>query len=114
MSGATRTALTSIARQVLRSPATERAREKGGAMDVGEALAPGIDLPVGRKLLAEGGDGRLRLTDEGRDPHARAAGTQRADRARVHDGVGDEEYPTTLEVLQRVIRDAGGDVRRGA
>ncbi|WP_437110720.1 hypothetical protein [Streptomyces sp. enrichment culture] len=105
--------MTSIAREVLRSPVTERAREKGGAMDVGEGPAPASTCRSSGSLLAEGGDGRLRLTDEGRDLRARAAETQRANRTRVHDGVGDEECPATPEGPQRVIRDAGGDVRRG-
>ncbi|GGQ05096.1 hypothetical protein [Streptomyces roseolilacinus] len=55
-----------------------------------------------------------RITDEGRDPHRRAAETQRASRDRVHAGIDDEEYPIALKVLQRMIRDAGGDARQGA
>ncbi|MCP9958501.1 MULTISPECIES: MarR family winged helix-turn-helix transcriptional regulator [Streptomyces] len=81
--------------------------------DVGAGLAPDIDLLVERNLLVQGGDGRLRITDEGRELHRRAAETQRASRARVHEGIGDEEYLTALKVLQRMIVNAGGDLPQG-
>ncbi|MEU3446365.1 MarR family winged helix-turn-helix transcriptional regulator [Streptomyces thermolilacinus] len=92
----------------------EAVRAHEAKMDVGAGMALDIDLLVERKMLVEGGDGRLRITDEGRDLHRRAAGTQRANRVRVHEGVSDEEYLTTLKVLQRMMRNAGGDLRQGA
>ncbi|WP_030550376.1 MarR family winged helix-turn-helix transcriptional regulator [Streptomyces exfoliatus] len=81
-----------------------------GNLDVGAGLAPDIDLLLERTLLTQKADGRLRITDEGRALHQRAALTQRASRERVHAGIPDEEYLITLKVLQRMIRNAGGDV----
>ncbi|MEY7972321.1 MarR family winged helix-turn-helix transcriptional regulator [Saccharomonospora xinjiangensis] len=79
-------------------------------LDVGAGLAPDIDLLVERGMLARGEDDRLRITDEGRALHQRAAETQRRNRGVVHAGISDEEYLTTLKVLQRMIHNAGGDV----
>ncbi|WP_329623550.1 MarR family winged helix-turn-helix transcriptional regulator [Streptomyces sp. NBC_01255] len=79
-------------------------------LDVGAGLAPDIDLLVERALLTLDADGRLRITDDGRAVHGRAAGTQRATRAHVHAGIPDEEYVIALNVLQRMIRNVGGDV----
>lgn len=82
-------------------------------MDVGAGIVPDIDLLVERKLLVLDETGRLRITDEGRALHQRAAETQRASRAEVHAGIPDEEYLIALTVLQRMIRNAGGDVSPG-
>ncbi|KDN78800.1 transcriptional regulator [Streptomyces olindensis] len=79
-------------------------------LDVGAGIVPDIDLLVERKLLVLDDAGRLRLTDEGRALHQRAAETQRTSRAEVHAGIPDEEYLITLKVLQRMMRNAGGDV----
>ncbi|MEV3872718.1 MarR family transcriptional regulator [Streptomyces sp. NPDC049906] len=86
----------------------EAIRTHQARLDVGAGLVPDIDLLVERALLLET-DGRLQITDEGRALHGRAAETQRANRERVHEGVSDEEYLITLRVLQRMIRNAGGD-----
>ncbi|CAL9310333.1 MULTISPECIES: MarR family winged helix-turn-helix transcriptional regulator [Streptomyces] len=82
-------------------------------LDVGAGIVPDIDLLVERKLLVLDDAGRLRLTDEGRALHQRAAETQRTSRAEVHAGIPDEEYLITLKVLQRMMRNAGGDVSPG-
>ncbi|MEU2658309.1 MarR family transcriptional regulator [Streptomyces sp. NPDC007325] len=79
-------------------------------LDVGAGMAVDIDLLVERKLLVPDADGRLQITEEGRALHGRAAETQRASRGIVHDGVSDEEYLITLKVLQRMMRNAGGEV----
>ncbi|MFD9909169.1 MarR family winged helix-turn-helix transcriptional regulator [Streptomyces sp. NPDC059063] len=79
-------------------------------LDVGAGLAPDIDLLVERKLLTPDADGRLRITDDGRALHQRAAETQRASRGHVHGDIPDEEYVIALKVLQRMIRNAGGEV----
>lgn len=80
-------------------------------LDVGAAgLAPDINLLTERTLLVLDADGRLQITDDGRALHAHAARTQRAGREHVHAGITDEEYLITLKVLQRMIRNAGGDV----
>ncbi|MET9865498.1 hypothetical protein ABZZ16_04675, partial [Streptomyces sp. NPDC006386] len=82
-------------------------------LDVGAGLAPDIDLLVERKLLVLDRNGRLQITDEGRALHQRAAETQRASRTQVHTGIPDEEYLITLKVLQRMMRNAGGDIPPG-
>lgn len=82
-------------------------------LDVGTGIAPDVDLLVERRLLVTGADGRLRITDEGRALHQRAAETQRASRRQVHAGVPNEEYLITLKVLQRMMRNAGGEVSPG-
>jgi hypothetical protein len=82
-------------------------------LDVGAGLAPDIGLLLERTLLALDAGGRLQITDEGRALHQRAAQTQQASRRHVHTGIPDEEYLITLKVLQRVIRNAGGDVSPG-
>ncbi|MYY08545.1 MarR family transcriptional regulator [Streptomyces sp. SID4919] len=79
-------------------------------LDVGAGLAPDIDLLVERTLLVPDAEGRLRITDEGRALHRRAAETQRTSREHVHADIPDEEYLITLKVLQRMIRNAGGEV----
>lgn len=84
-----------------------------GNLDVGAGLAPDIDLLVERKLLVLDGTDRLQITNEGRTLHQRAAETQRASRTQVHTGIPDEEYLITLKVLQRMLRNAGGDVSPG-
>ncbi|WP_239590071.1 MarR family winged helix-turn-helix transcriptional regulator [Streptomyces aureoverticillatus] len=82
-------------------------------LDVGAGIAPDLDLLVERKLLVLDADSRLHITDEGRALHQRAAETQQASRRHVHADVSDEEYLITLKVLQRMIRNAGGDVSPG-
>lgn len=64
-------------------------------------------------LLVSDADGRLRITGEDKALHQLAAQTQQASRRHVHAGIPDEEYLITLKVLQRMIRDAGGDVSPG-
>ncbi|MFC8172340.1 hypothetical protein [Streptomyces sp. NPDC057325] len=75
-------------------------------MDMGR----GLDVLVERMLLVSDADGRLRITDEDRALHQRAAETQQAGRRQVHTGIPDEEYLITLKVLQRMMRNAGGEV----
>ncbi|MEU9994196.1 MarR family transcriptional regulator [Streptomyces sp. NPDC050848] len=79
-------------------------------LDVGAGLAPDIDLLLERKLLVLDTGGRLQITEAGRTLHQSAAQTQQASRRRVHTGIPDEEYLIALKVLQRMIRNAGGDV----
>ncbi|MDK0518010.1 MarR family transcriptional regulator [Streptomyces sp. ML-6] len=83
-------------------------------LDVGAGLAPDIDLLVERELIIVDEAGRLRITDEGRALHRRAAETQRANRAKVHADIPDEEYLIALKVLQRMMHNAGGTVSQSA
>ncbi|MCK8679221.1 MarR family winged helix-turn-helix transcriptional regulator [Streptomyces lichenis] len=104
-----------VLHQVLHSEAGAATRDEvisaqQANLDVGAGLLPDIDLLVERKLLVSDDSGRLHLTDEGRALHQRAAETQRANRERVHAGISDEDYLITLKVLQRMIRNAGGDL----
>ncbi|MFD7661557.1 MarR family winged helix-turn-helix transcriptional regulator [Streptomyces sp. NPDC059788] len=79
-----------------------------GYLDVGaEALAADIDALRDRGLLTLDG-GRLHITGEGAEVHARCAALQKEMRATLHDGIGDEEYVRTLKVLQRMIHNVGG------
>ncbi|MDA5282767.1 hypothetical protein [Streptomyces sp. Isolate_45] len=79
-------------------------------LDVGAGLAPHIDLLLERRLLVLHTGGGLRITEEGRVLHRSAAQTQQAGRRQVHTGISDEEYLTTIQVPQRMIRNSGGDV----
>jgi DNA-binding MarR family transcriptional regulator len=56
----------------------------------------------------EAEEGRLSLTAEGRAFFERAAAVQAELRAERHAGISDEEYLTTLKVLQRFIHNTGG------
>ncbi|MFI6287187.1 MarR family winged helix-turn-helix transcriptional regulator [Streptomyces sp. NPDC051018] len=72
------------------------------------AIGDEIDTLLGRDLVVLGPDGLLRNTASGAELQARAAERQPAVRARIHDGIEDEEYVRTLKVLQRMIHNAGG------
>ncbi|WKX70190.1 MarR family winged helix-turn-helix transcriptional regulator [Streptomyces sp. XD-27] len=79
-----------------------------GYLGVGEAIGPEIDATIARGWLTEDGEGRLRFTAEGKAFHAKGAALQRELWAERHAGVSDEEYLTTLKVLQRFIHNTGG------
>ncbi|GAA3172863.1 MULTISPECIES: MarR family winged helix-turn-helix transcriptional regulator [Streptomyces] len=72
------------------------------------AMAEQIDTTVARGWIAEDAGGRLTLTPEGRAFHAQAAALQEELWAERHAGISDEEYRTTLKVLQRFIHNTGG------
>lgn len=80
----------------------------GGYLDVGTAESE-IDTLLGRDLLALGDENRLRLTPGGDTLYRRCAERQTAMRKQTHDGITDEEYLTTLKVLQRMIHNVGGE-----
>jgi MarR family transcriptional regulator, organic hydroperoxide resistance regulator len=79
-----------------------------GYLGVGDALRPEIDALLDRGLLEVDDDERLRLTATGAALFRRAAEVQTANRAQIHAGVPDDEYVTTLKVLQRMIHNVGG------
>lgn len=80
-----------------------------GYLNVGDgSLHHDIRALRDRGLLTEGGDGRLRITDEGRALREEAAARQSKTRADIHAGITDEEYIRTLKVLQRMIHNVGG------
>ncbi|MEU6812926.1 MarR family winged helix-turn-helix transcriptional regulator [Streptomyces sp. NPDC046831] len=67
-----------------------------------------IDTTVARGWITEDAEGRLHLTAEGSAFHAEAAALQDELWAERHAGISDEEYLTTLKVLQRFIHNTGG------
>ncbi|MFI7304021.1 hypothetical protein ACIBM8_12490 [Micromonospora aurantiaca] len=74
------------------------------------------DLDAEAEVLRERGwltrdaDGRLRITEAGEDARLRLKQHAPGIRARIHDGVDDADYVTTLKVLRRMIRNTGGTV----
>ncbi|WP_030022381.1 MarR family winged helix-turn-helix transcriptional regulator [Streptomyces monomycini] len=82
-----------------------------GYLDTGaDGIGAAVDDLLGRGLAAAGGD-RLHITAEGADLRATCAALQVEMRARIHDGISDEEYVRTLKVLQRMIHNVGGKMR---
>ncbi|MGW6399109.1 MarR family winged helix-turn-helix transcriptional regulator [Streptomyces sp. NPDC055134] len=80
-----------------------------GYLDVGEAvLAEEIDATIARGWLTEDAAGRLSLTAAGKDSFDELASIQGELWAERHASVSDEEYLTTLKVLQRFIHNTGG------
>ncbi|MER8003138.1 MarR family winged helix-turn-helix transcriptional regulator [Streptomyces sp. NPDC095613] len=78
-------------------------------LDTGpEAMESEINRTIEQGRLTEDADGRLGITADGRAFYNRAAVLQDELWAERHAGVSDEEYLTTLKVLQRFIHNTGG------
>ncbi|WP_330300441.1 MarR family winged helix-turn-helix transcriptional regulator [Streptomyces sp. NBC_00503] len=73
-----------------------------------EALESEMDRTVTQGWITEDAEGRLRMTAEGRAFYDKAAALQAELWAERHADVSDEEYLTTLKVLQRLIHNTGG------
>ncbi|WP_433246842.1 MarR family transcriptional regulator [Actinomadura nitritigenes] len=79
-------------------------------------IRPEDDLAAEAEALVERGwlrrdeEGRLWLTEEGEEARVELARNAPAIRAALHEGIDDAEYVTTIKVLQRLIRNAGGTV----
>ncbi|QES47281.1 transposase [Streptomyces venezuelae] len=79
-------------------------------------IRPEDDLAVEAEGLLERGwltrdaEDRLWLTAEGEQARVDLARNAPAIRAALHEGIDDADYVTTLKVLQRLIRNAGGTV----
>ncbi|WP_103508403.1 transposase [Streptomyces sp. SM13] len=77
-------------------------------------IRPEDDLAVEAEALVERGrlnrdtDGRLWLTEAGEQARVDLARNAPAIRAALHEGISDADYVTTVKVLQRLIRNAGG------
>ncbi|MGW1767227.1 MarR family transcriptional regulator [Streptomyces sp. NPDC002073] len=77
-------------------------------------IRPEDDLAAESAVLVERGwltldaEHRLWLTEEGEKARVDLARNAPAIRAALHEGIDDSEYITTLKVLQRLIRNAGG------
>ncbi|MBN0046751.1 winged helix-turn-helix transcriptional regulator [Streptomyces actuosus] len=101
--------LAQVARPGAAMTRDEAIRVLQGYLDVGaQPLTAELDLVVDRGWVTEDPDGLLHLTAEGRAFQAEAAAVQDELRAERHAGIGDEEYLTTLKVLQRIIHNTGG------
>ncbi|THA25040.1 MarR family transcriptional regulator [Streptomyces sp. RKND-216] len=80
-----------------------------GYLDTGrEAMDSEIDTIITQGWITEDAEGRLGITAEGRTFFDEAAALQGELWAERHAGISDEEYLTTLKVLQRFIRNTGG------
>ncbi|MFJ6012943.1 MarR family winged helix-turn-helix transcriptional regulator [Streptomyces sp. NPDC092952] len=95
---------------------TEGGRERGEVsrllrnyLDTGpEAMEAEIDRTISQGWITEDAEGLLVITAEGRALHEKAAALQAELWAERHAGISDEEYLTTLKVLQRFIHNTGG------
>lgn len=67
-----------------------------------------IDTTIAQGWITEDAAGRLGITAGGRAFYEKAAALQDELWAERHAGVSDEEYLTTLKVLQRFIHNTGG------
>ncbi|MFF8290913.1 MarR family winged helix-turn-helix transcriptional regulator [Streptomyces sp. NPDC016309] len=65
-----------------------------------------VDHLLHRGWLRADGAGHLHLTDEGRAAKARIKELVTDVRARIHDGIGDDEYVAALKVLRRMAANA--------
>jgi hypothetical protein len=67
-----------------------------------------IDTTIAQGWITEDSEGRLSITAEGSAFYDKAAVLQDELWAERHAGISDEEYLTTLKVLQRFIHNTGG------
>lgn len=67
-----------------------------------------IDRTIDQGWITQDAEGQLGLTPEGRAFYDKAAALQGELWAERHAGVSDEEYLTTVKVLQRFIHNTGG------
>jgi hypothetical protein len=80
-----------------------------GYLDKGpEVMESEIDGTIAAGWITEDAEGRLGITPEGRAFFEKAAALQDELWAERHAGISDEEYLTTLKVLQRFIHNTGG------
>ncbi|MET9951576.1 MarR family winged helix-turn-helix transcriptional regulator [Streptomyces sp. NPDC006339] len=73
-----------------------------------ETMEEEIDTTIVRGWTTETPGGHLALTPDGRAFFEKAAALQDELWAERHAGISDEEYLTTLKVLQRFIHNTGG------
>lgn len=78
-------------------------------LDVGpETLEEEVDAAVAQGWITQDDEGRLGLTPAGKAFYDQASALQDELWAERHAGISDEEYLTTLKVLQRFIHNTGG------
>ncbi|MFH8630692.1 MarR family winged helix-turn-helix transcriptional regulator [Streptomyces lydicus] len=101
--------LAQVARADTARTRDEVSRVLRGYLDTGpEAMDSEIDETLAQGWLTEDAEGRLHLTADGRTFYDRAAALQGELWAERHAGISDEEYLTTVKVLQRFIHNTGG------
>ncbi|WP_328966987.1 MarR family winged helix-turn-helix transcriptional regulator [Streptomyces sp. NBC_00239] len=101
--------LAQAARADTPKPRAEVSRILRNYLDTGrEALEEEIDTTVARGWITEDETGLLHLTAEGTRFYEKAAAVQTDLWAERHEGISDEEYLTTVKVLQRFIHNTGG------
>ncbi|MEV5813844.1 MarR family winged helix-turn-helix transcriptional regulator [Streptomyces mutabilis] len=78
-------------------------------LDTGpETMEAEIDATITRGWTVQSADGLLTLTPEGSAFYEKAAALQSDLWTERHAGISDEEYLTTMKVLQRFIHNTGG------
>lgn len=101
--------LAQVARADTPKTRDEVARLLRNYLDTGsEAMESEIDRTIAQGWITEDTEGHLSLTAEGGAFHGKAAALQDELWAERHADVSDEEYLTTLKVLQRFIHNTGG------
>ncbi|MDT0572707.1 MarR family transcriptional regulator [Streptomyces sp. DSM 3412] len=73
-------------------------------------LAAEAEVLLERGWLARDAEDRLWLTEDGEQARLDLARNAPAIRAALHEGIADADYVTTVKVLQRLTRNAGGTV----
>ncbi|WP_405798486.1 MarR family transcriptional regulator [Streptomyces sp. NBC_01506] len=73
-------------------------------------LAAEAEVLLERGWLTRDAEHRLWLSEEGEQARVGLARNAPAIRAALHEGIDDADYVTTVKVLQRLIRNAGGTV----
>ncbi|MFI6925875.1 MarR family transcriptional regulator [Nonomuraea spiralis] len=69
------------------------------------------EVLVERGWLTRDGDGRLWITERGDEARASLKQHAPAIRARIHQGIDEADYVTTLKVLQRMIDNVRGEAQ---
>ncbi|MER8158339.1 MarR family transcriptional regulator [Streptomyces sp. NPDC094472] len=73
-----------------------------------EVMEEEIDRTIAQGWITEDAEGHLGITAEGRTFFGKAAALQDELWTERHAGISDEEYLTTVKVLQRFIHNTGG------
>ncbi|WP_328588816.1 MarR family winged helix-turn-helix transcriptional regulator [Rhodococcus sp. P1Y] len=81
--------------------------EKLGHNDTPEAIVDAVDTATAKGWIQQI-DSRLRFTDAGAEQFDRAAAVQRDLQTERMQGITEEDFVTTIRVLQRTIENVGG------
>ncbi len=79
-----------------------------GHNDTPEAIVDAIDSATEKGLIIES-DSRLKFTPEGQQRFARGVDIQRMLQDERMQGISQDDFATTIRVLQRTIENVGGD-----